>query len=163
MPSSPGSLCASSPSGSWLFNKPDESATPEPITKREQIFATATIIILGTVSVISNAYEGFSTLHELNWNNGARSLLSLGCLGTFITIFTLWYRQQNTSTRTASDEALLPQWTPIAVLASIVLAGYLVSVPGELHAHNKILLSLYTAYIAISLSAFGVLFWRRSQ
>ena len=44
----------------------------------------------------------------------------------------------------------------------MVAAGYAVSIPPELKLANKVLLSLYTGYISISVAAVAVL-WRRSR
>ncbi len=47
------------------------------------------------------------------------------------------------------------------IQALLILAGYLVSKPPELQLVNKVLLGLYSIYIALSLIAVGVFACRR--
>ncbi len=144
----------------YLFNRPAPDAAPHAVTWNERIWPVAVILTIGTTLIVSNCYEGFTRLHELGWPAGVRVLVSIGWLLALEAAFVLWFvktRAFLTDSRGMRSDALLPGWVPVAVLAIIVVAGYLVSVPGELARNNAVLLPLYTVYLIVSIALWGVI------
>ncbi|MFP4502839.1 MAG: hypothetical protein ACLFTT_17740 [Candidatus Hydrogenedentota bacterium] len=148
----------------YLFNRPVPDAPPHRVTWNERIWPVAVVVSLAVTITVTNAYAGFINLHGLEWPAGVRVLITLGCLFAVEAAFTLWFvrtRMFLNDERSLHSGALMPGWIPLAVLALIVVAGYLVSVPGELQHKNWVLLPLYTLYIVVSIAVAGVLAARR--
>jgi hypothetical protein len=140
----------------YLFNRPSLEV-PRPVTRNERVWPVAVIISIAATLVVTNAYEGFTRLHGFEWPGAVRLALTLACFLAIGGAFVAWLR----APRKECDEPVLPGWAPAAVLALIVAAGYLVSVPGALHWHNKVLLTLYSIFIPVSVAAFVLLALRR--
>ena len=119
-------------------------------------------MLLGTASVVHNAYEGFGKVHGIELSEAGRTGITLLFVITAIIIYALWTRQSGARDPrfVKLSEALLPGWAMPAVLGIIIVAGYLVSTPKNITS-NSILLTIYTICILTSAGLFGVLEYRR--
>jgi len=147
----------------YLFNRPEMYASSGAIV-RERIAACAVIIILALTVITSDTFGGFSDLHTLNWPSSQRTVITILTLIGLIAAYVLW--SHNRDPRMNDDdsiESILPSWTPHVVILFIVLAGLLLSVPGEIELANRILLGLYAGCITLSLIAIALLAWRKNN
>ena len=149
----------------YLFNPP-EGIVPRMVTRLERIFGVGLILWLAVGIVVLGAYEGFIRVRGLEASlEGTRHTAFSLYEGVAAIVFLLWiYRTLNMAEQRRTDPKFPPLPLPfIAILlALIVLAGYVTSIPSEIRLANQVLLTLYTIYIMISLVLFGVL-WKRQR
>jgi hypothetical protein len=138
----------------WLFNRPETDSPPRPVTRKERIWGAALPVMIACGWNISNAYEGFVRHHEVAWPSWIRPVITDSYFHIAIPLFVIWILR----TRALPDERLqrpeavpLPRWVMPAVLLSIVICGYIVSIPPQVRLANAELLGLYTFYILASL------------
>jgi len=147
----------------YWFNSYKPDTPPRPVTLVERVLAVAFIVWFATGSIVSNAYEGFTRHHELDWPESARSILWLGYLAIAGVAFGVWLwrtRRDPDSPDHPTNRRVLP-WPVIpAVVALIVVAGYVVSIPPELQRNNRVLLGMYTFYMIV---AAGLLVYLRHR
>lgn len=136
----------------YLFNRADEKKQLYPITSGERYVAMGLVMLLGIANVVSNAYEGFSKLHELDLPGLPRLVITLGFVVAAVIIYLLWERE--------SRDLLLPRWVAPVILEIIIISGFLVSMPRDI-ASNAVLLTIYTVCLLASAGLFGILEYRR--
>ncbi len=133
-----------------LFNAPLRGIRPHAPSEKERVWSGAVPIGLVTLAIVSDAWEGFVNLHDLTWPAEYRTMTVLLYGVPLVIALVLWYR---------SGETDLPAWAPAAVIALIVVAGFVVSIPPAARPASSLLLTLYTGYILISGALFGLLLW----
>lgn len=129
------------------LNGPERTPQRPTPTGLERALGAALPIALITTSIVSNTWEGFVKLHTLDWPASYRTGTTVLYLLPVALALFLWHR---------SNTADLPRWTPAAVLALILTAGYLVSIPDTPALANKELLTLYTTYLLSSAALYVI-------
>ena len=148
----------------YLFNRPHPDHALRPVTRKERIWGTGFPIWLACGVVFMGAYSGFRELHHLDLPSYARAFSTAVYLLPATILYGLWIVRTHRLTDeelTSAPTQAISTWTLAGVLALIVVAGFLVSAPSELRLANKVLLSLYTEYVGISLLMFALLAVRR--
>ena len=148
----------------FLFNRP-ERAVPRPVTWPERVFGIGLILWLSVGTVILGGYEGFIRVRGLETAlESTRDNAFWLYQGVAIIGFLCWIWCTITIAEQRLTDPQFPQ-LPLpfigSLLAIIVLAGYVTSIPSEIRLANQVLLTLYTIYVAGSLILFGVLWKRR--
>ena len=113
----------------------------------------AFIAVAAATLIFNNAWDGVTTLHEIKTPGNWRTAATLVYLAAASAGYYAAYRRK---------EQPLPAPVLPAVLALIVICGYLVSIPGEMHWNSQVLLAIYTAAILLS-SGLCAAFWRRAH
>lgn len=138
----------------YLFNRPQSHAPPQPLTAKERIWGAAFPLWIGCGTVLGGAYDGFRKLHEFDWPLSVRIAVTLGYFLPATAILAWWaiYTRKNIMPgKTGATPPPIPAWTLVGVLILIGAAGYLTSIPPEIHLANAYLLTLYTVYLGLSL------------
>ncbi len=142
----------------YLFNRPEEGAEPVLGRNSRAFFQTGLPLWLPLAVVILSAYGGWTELREIGRSTGVRYALLALSICPFLGAW-LYGKMRGADT----DEGL--HWLTLPAIcliqALVVFAGCLVSKPPELQLANKVLLGLYSIYIALSLIAVGVFACRR--
>ncbi len=124
----------------YLFNRPVTEEAPRTERVWERRLAGAAVL-LAVGSVVFNGFDGIRRLHSLDWSDGLRITVGL---------FTLAAAAAYGAVMLPRSKAVLPQSIVLAGVGVIIVAGYLVSIPGEWRLSNYVLVPLYTGYIAVS-------------
>lgn len=150
----------------YLFNRPDMNAPHRPVTRKERIWGGAFPLWLGGETLVAGAYEGFRDLHGFDWPNQVRVALTVAYLLAASALFLYWILQTlkcSEADLAHPDAAAIPTWTLLTTLVVIWVVGYAISIPREIHLANTFLLTVYTAYLLLSLIFLRVLWIRRMQ
>jgi len=149
----------------FLFNRP-EQVSPRPVTRLERVFGIGLILWLAVGTVILGGYEGFIGVRGLEASlESTRVTVFWAYQVVAAIVFLFWVFRTMTmeeKRRTAPEFPPLPLPSIGVLLAMIVLAGYVTSIPSEIRLANQVLLTLYTIYVADSLILLGVL-WKRQR
>ena len=143
----------------FLFNQPTNQEV-RPTTRLERILGLGFLMCVTTWIVIRSAHEGFIKTHELTQLYDTRQGVALFCIGGALFMFVLWTvlsMREDKKLLQHPEYPVLPPKLAASIIAIIVLAGYITSIPKESHLANIVLLSLYTFYILTSLALFAVL------
>jgi prolipoprotein diacylglyceryltransferase len=122
------------------------------VTLVERCFAVGLIVWWASGSVVSNAFDGFRRLHNLEWSDTARTVLWIGFLVVTGVPLVIWLvRTRAASQQGAPTNAFVLPWAVLpAVIGLIIVCGYLVSVPSEWERNNYVLVSMYTVYLIVT-------------
>jgi len=142
----------------YLFNLPDETPRPKLGPKSRAFFRTGFPVWLPLAMVIQSAYSGWAEMHGIERSAVLRYTLVVLSICPFLAVW-LYERMRETDEEKGMYALSLPA---IGILqAVLIFAGYLVSKPPEVQLANKVLLSLYTVYIGLSLAALALFGYRR--
>ena len=145
----------------YLFNRP--GAPPRPVTPLEHLLAGA-VLWFAAGTVVFGAYDGVTRLHAVDASLVPARDAAFWIFQALAACAFLFWTVRAFSTRAQARAGASPP-VPLfflgLMLAVIVLAGYLTSIPGELLLADRVLLTLYTVYLAASLGLFLALSRRR--
>ncbi len=140
----------------YLFNRPT-AGIPRPTTRAERIFGIGLTMWLAGREVILGAYEGFIRSHQLEDSlESTREYASWVYIVIATVVGLVWiYRTLTFDHQKLASHAPIPMAVLAAIIALIIFAGYVTSVPSNMRLANRVLLVLYSSYLASS----GILFW----
>lgn len=126
-------------------NQPAATPIRPAPSNAERVWGAAIPIGLVTGGIVANTWQGVVNLHGLDWSGEYRVALTLLHLVAATAILLAWLR---------SGAPTLPRWIIGAILGLIVLAGYLVSVPGAYSLNLYALVAIYSVCVAGSLGLY---------
>jgi len=133
----------------FLFNQP--TSEPRTATRLERIFGIGLTMWFGTGVVALGAWEGIIRNHRLEESlEASRTPLFWAYQGiaVLISVWWIWHvSRQSTGDLQIAARRPVAVWILFALLALIVAAGTVTSIPPEFRLANKVLLTLYTIYI----------------
>jgi hypothetical protein len=142
----------------YLFNRPGEGRPAGLGPKSRAFFRTGFPVWLPLALIVQSAYSGWTQMYDIERSATVRYILLVMSICPFLGTWLVGKIR-------GFDEEDGPYWLSLPAICVLqvllVSAGYLVSKPPELAFANKVLLSLYTIYIALSLMAVGVFAFRR--
>ncbi len=135
----------------YLFNRPEEP--PRTVTPMERILAGA-VLWFSVGTVVFGAYDGLTRLHAVEVSlvparGAAFWIFQIIAAGAFLS-WTFRAFSTRAQARTTASPPVPLSFLGL-VLAVVLLAGYLTSIPGALRLADRVLLTLYTFFISVSL------------
>jgi len=140
-----------------MFNRPDEGAPLRATTRLERIFGIGLTMWLAVGVVVLGAYEGFIRIHQLEDSlEATRDFAFWGYVVIATSVGLFWiYRTRVMDDKRLAKVGPVPMAILATVIGTIILAGYVTSVPSNMTFANQLLLTLYSVYIGTS----GILLW----
>jgi len=132
-----------------LFNAPDGGPAHEAPSLKERFFGAAFPIWFVTADVLGNAWDGFAEPRALEAMPDILQLIYFGFLAAAAIYFGFWLKE---------DEDL-PLWVPGAVLAIIVISGYIATIPAAPNPASNALMLIYGGSITASVALFFAVLW----